>query len=1314
MKIINETELMKNQKASSVVMPDKQFEALQTIEGNTLLFSIGTDNILYCTREVPGDMHGWVRVDLSSLLSAACYNGATVSAKTFDIAQDLSNVNTVDIALVVTVNGKDHLHLATGFTNTLANWAAGTPSFTQYPFDDYKNPSFAALPISDVLIADGNGSQFIIADVISNTTTQTISRYYIDTSKTAYVDSNGTGYAWVPHNLSIDLQAGQVTTLLGCGPSDGPNNGGSNIGGVYVLGKIGNTPQLMYAPTYNYADPAMIQNPTIINLPAGTDASHMAIGLSAPAANAPYSDLFFATNGRLHFLANANQIDAETSKPTPVSVYQHSLFQDIQSMHVSNWNNNIVIWGQSLVTDGSGTSQLFIMEGVAGQETNTDAWSCPVPLLFNVENSASYVNNNYSADSAIDSVNGNAYGSCSVLFAHQADGSLVQLFQDPITTAWQQRSLLTVPNDYTVMYETTTYTSHINITDDNNVPRGSIPVSIWASSPCSVFVNNVYTALDNANALQTTADELGIINITQPVDTIGGISYYISVQDPVTKQVYNEAINPVLGTMASLGSNVPDSAHDYLGKVQVTDELGNSTPLVSSSISGSQTTAASANIYTVCQQNANVNKDGLVTGQSWPGTTVSAAEHAVKPVPSSAAKPAPPPAVKQVVRRTVKPDRLAKHIRFNPKTDKIWGCTFGKNAKHYEGIEAMKEMGLVLHPDGSLSFTQQNAGLGSFLNAIETKAGHLFKWMKSEAQKLEQAVITFTGGVIDCLLTIAGSVYHFVIKCANDIANAAHTFLNAVETAFEDVVKWLGSIFAWNDIIRTHKVLKTMFSTYAGYCIENISTAQAQLNYAAGQAISAIDNWAQLPASTFPQDTYPGQNTNVDQAKGQNSPSANWGHHQAGNNAANSNCTGVAAEIGDLLNDFFQAMEVEADIIIQAVNQLTGVLSNAASMPLDTLIRQIVAIIADVVINSTVNIADTLLTAAEQIVSDVVSSTLAAPIHIPVLSNLYKTFAGDELSILDLVCLIVAIPVNVIYKLANDKQAPFPDNASTTALINAATFNAFMQAAANVQTAPVSLAAKSKLGAPEVWSDAANKHWTFIGNCCALGGSIGVSLFGCLKIKFPKSYVVAVLYGACYLPYVAPDIIGVVQDFYNPQTNWYNYMNFGLATAGLIKSFVDIKLTYNANNPLQSQIAAAAKPAPKKLLVGADDDPPVEVPPVESPAPAIAADPGSTSGWAKPFANGYSWNDASPFVEAAVNLAWEVSVAFAYIDAKQQPGFDYKSNVLQCTGNTMFNFGGIISPFSTFGPSPANLIVAGIQVVMNLGYGAMVFASWYE
>jgi len=73
-----------------------------------------------------------------------------------------------------------------------------------------------------------------------------------------------------------------------------------------------------------------------------------------------------------------------------------------------------------------------------------------------------------------------------------------------------------------------------------------------------------------------------------------------------------------------------------------------------------------------------------------------------------------------------------------------------------------------------------------------------------------------------------------------------------------------------------------------------------------------------------------------------------------------------------------------------------------------------------------------------------------------------------------------------------------------------------------------------------------------------------------------------------------------------------------------------------------------------------------EVPPEGgNQAPAIGPDVAPPSGWKKPFSGGALWNDASPFVEAALNLAWEVPVAFSYIDAKSQPNFDYKANVLE-------------------------------------------------
>ncbi len=66
---------MKNYLHASIMDAEDTFEALQDANGNAILFSIGTDGVLYATQEAPaltntngstGSVSGWVQVDLSS------------------------------------------------------------------------------------------------------------------------------------------------------------------------------------------------------------------------------------------------------------------------------------------------------------------------------------------------------------------------------------------------------------------------------------------------------------------------------------------------------------------------------------------------------------------------------------------------------------------------------------------------------------------------------------------------------------------------------------------------------------------------------------------------------------------------------------------------------------------------------------------------------------------------------------------------------------------------------------------------------------------------------------------------------------------------------------------------------------------------------------------------------------------------------------------------------------------------------------------------------------------------------------------------
>ncbi len=1282
MKIINETELMTNHKASTVIVPDKQFEALQTIEGNALLFSIGTDGILYCTREVSGDTHGWVRVDLSSALSGTCYGGAAITAETFDIAQDMTTTNSVDIALVVNCNGTYYLHLVTDFTNTFANWTSGAPVFgagSQYKFDYPGDniPAYQAMPINDVQIADsndGNAMQYIIVDLVSNAATQTISRFYIDATKQR-------GYAWLPHDLSGDLQAGTITTFLGCGPNDGPDSypgagdgAGNNIGGAYVLGSLAGKPQLQYTPAYDFNHPEETPDPTVFNFPAGTNNAYMAMGVSSSASNAPYTDLFFATNGQLYFLACADQNDSGQGKPTPVSIYTHDLFQNIQSLHVKNWNDNIVIWGQSAYTDpktGQITGQLFIMEGVAGQETNADAWSCPIPLLFNVVNSSAYVNNIHSLDSSIDTTTGNAYGSCSVLFAQQVvkndDGTyssfLTQLFQDPVTTAWQVRSLLTAPsseNIQTVIYETTTYSTHIEITDDSSTVQPNVIVNVWASSPCSVYIsdlnnNAAYHTLSNDTPLELKTDYTGTVTIMQPVDTIGGISYYVAAQDPVTKYIYTEVVNPLSatsGTIATLNTKVPDGK-DHLQGVTVYDEYNQPTQLVSS-VYNDQTALSSSNINTICQQNVHMNADGLVTGQSWPDeatvAAVFAAEQPVSAVQPEAATVKPGtksrvsykgfPVDKNRVKKFARADRPFKDLRFNPKTDKIWGWTYGKNAAHYEGIEAIKAIGVLLNADGSLSLTQANTQLGSGLH-IEAKLGHVVSWMKKEASKLTQVVITFVNGAVDCVLTIAGDFYHFLAKCANDIVNLVHTVLNAVETAFEDIVRWIGSIMGFADIYRTHQVLKNFIELFLNNCLEDVSCIEGLIATAFGDLKTNIANLTGLPDSD---QSYNGNMSSATPTPGSTSPTSHWGTHHLKSNASNGSPTNYTTSTPDdpggvlgSLESLFSGLEANFK---NAANSLQTIGKTASSEPVTTVIKQVMGVIGELMVDN----GQDLITATVNTLGNFLqysNNMLTSVIEIPVISYLYGKITAfmnpnhepDPFTLLDALCLISAIPVTIVYKIANGGDAPFPDDQDTTNFMTVKDIPTFQSYFTTVN----SLGDHEGNTGGNYVTNANQLKWMKITNIFGFIGSYGVNICSGIKAFFPSQLpenlnipnrILSALNSVSYMAYVSPDIYQFTLNYkkWDPK-DWAGDMNTVCTWAATAKAIVDGFTPY----------------MPSTCTYG--------------------------SFW-------------SPWLDYFINMAWQIPTTVPFVQEMlgKAPSLDDCNQIVEFIGVTTFDLSGMASP----------------------------------
>jgi len=105
-----------------------------------------------------------------------------------------------------------------------------------------------------------------------------------------------------------------------------------------------------------------------------------------------------------------------------------------------------------------------------------------------------------------------------------------------------------------------------------------------------------------------------------------------------------------------------------------------------------------------------------------------------------------------------------------------------------------------------------------------------------------------------------------------------------------------------------------------------------------------------------------------------------------------------------------------------------------------------VGLLAGFVLKSAQNMMDLAIDIMKT-VAEAMISALNQPIRIPILSKFYKDLVGEELSIMDLCCLVAAIPSTVIFKAITNK-APFgseSDDQFTADLLKATNYSELTQ-----------------------------------------------------------------------------------------------------------------------------------------------------------------------------------------------------------------------------------------------------------------------------
>lgn len=1158
--------MMKNQKQADVMAPDSKFQALQTNEGHALLFSIGTDSVFYLIKETPTDPTGWVKTDLSSALSAS-YGGAAVAAKTFEVSQNGSTGN-IDMALAITVNGTDYLYLALGIANTDASWG-GPITWQNMPYDDTSQP-FPVLSIADLYTAQATAGEYIVADVLKDPSSSIpiVFRFYIDPTKQL------TGHYWNAHDLSANLEASTIQSCLG-------RKQGDLVDGIYTLGQLVGVEQLIYTPLYNAFKPSIPASPSRLTLPAGASAI----------ATAPVGDgstnLFVAANQALYFFPSNQQADGSTGQ----AIVSNALFAGVQSLFADTANATTIVWALNQA------GAVFYLTCPAGQETNSSAWSVPVPIVQTVEQLTPYLN--YQTN-------------LSVLFAHLTGQNLVQLSQDPATAIWQQRNILLPSTDVGDVIEFDTFSTRIQATDDTNLPTGQpVVLSITATSPASIYVNNVYYRLSSDVATSITTDVTGVVTILQETHSLTAVCYQVTTDGLATPLSINPA-NNLVSTMAQVQSG------SDLSSIQIGNADNNTLrPLVPANTPSDQTAAVASSLQQFVQVAQKMPADGSRI----------------------------PPSQTQA-----KPMFTATALTASYNT--VWGVSFGSDGwTYHEGAEAMQAFGLKANATtNTIAFQSAYSNLTDIGDAIKSTAEDIFNWLKTAYDDVTNFFIQLVDGVYHFFIELAGEVYQFVIDCVNAVVQAAEFVFNKIKVFFEDLVQWLGFIFDWDDILRTHNAIKNMLKQYVGYCVANIDTYKTKMADAFVSLENEINNWANLPAIPDSQ-TVSSMGSGNGSVAGQNNPQSHWGiyHMQNGVGTASSTFTPTGNFSADMLDDLLNLLQNEEGTFTTAYQNLKSMADNIQSMSPMAVLKQLVAIIADVVIDSAKNVVVALINIIESIIVGVLDA-LDAPIDIPVISWLYTKVSGNPLSILDLICLVVAIPTTIIYKIAKE-ESPFPDTPFTNQLISAPDFATIQNLYAAQQ--PQARMAVSTNGAVADTDNPLYDTLTQVFNTVAFPTSIVFALLIEAKANTPTSGLISVAYAVTYLPYIAPDLPPLIARP-NNQKPW-EIFNELVMFISVVKALPDI---------------ATFRKGETGFLA--------------------------------------SWDKASPWLDCVINLIWEAPVIWAVVEDHSTPG------VMNFVGNTCFNAGGVIAPGSQVEDPKVKEVFVALMGLCALLYGIFMVLNLAE
>jgi len=342
----------------------------------------------------------------------------------------------------------------------------------------------------------------------------------------------------------------------------------------------------------------------------------------------------------------------------------------------------------------------------------------------------------------------------------------------------------------------------------------------------------------------------------------------------------------------------------------------------------------------------------------------------------------------------------------------------------------------VLHSEsGSDHPTQLGSWIDDFIKDVVDDIGNVFSAIANTVVDVVNVVVHAIEDVVEETIKIVKSTITYIyegieytvsaiVKGVSQLISWGEAIFNYVKVAFQDLYKWLCFFFKWDDIIATKDVFKMVINTTKDRFLRSILSENVKKDLR-NKVYEFLGTFDEDLAKAAQQGTpsaladLDNKGTNVDdpeQQKIKERTDHNFIFDAISNSSAKNSSTPGKKDDVDPQPDFLTNLQKSIQDLISGLKDFSFQNLWESLTKKNAFFKNLVIPFIDGLIDEIWSLLTGLI--------EVFDTTLTKTFEIPLVSSLYEYIAGSPPSLLDILCLCLAIPGTLIYKLIYNK-APF-------------------------------------------------------------------------------------------------------------------------------------------------------------------------------------------------------------------------------------------------------------------------------------------------